>query len=121
MKRNIYKQGCHLFIGSIVFILLIFSLGGCNILEKFSDSDPKVEDSLMVQPGSGIYESLKDTESYDPLYDGLWVKKTGRCRESKANDDEVMCPVKGIYVDKAGWVFEYALIEFMDYLPWPEE
>jgi len=105
----------------IGFIILFSLLSSCSISDRFTDADAIVENSMMVQPGSGIFESLKDSESFDPLYDGLWVNKTGRCRESKVNDGEVMCPVKGIYEDIEGWVFEYALIKFEDYLPWPEE
>lgn len=115
--NNHFKQGLDLCLGLVVLCLLAVSIAGCSLIEKFTDPLAVEKNSLIIIPGSGLYKSLEDSESYETLEDEALVRKTGRCRESKAMPGEILCPIKGVYSDIEAWVLEYTLVEFMDYLP----
>lgn len=100
---------------SLLFVTLIL-IAGCQVFSQSSDIEENFDDYWIVSGVARLYQSRNDISTYE-IIDDLWVIKTGRCRKSNAMEGEILCPVKGIYTDHEGWVLEYFLIEFEDYLP----
>lgn len=116
MKKDLGKRFYYYFGGFIMLVIVFSSLASCNLFDRFTETGKDYENSWIVSGVARLYKSLDDISTYE-MIDDLWVKKIGKCRKSKALESEILCPVKGIYTDQKGWVLEYYLIKFEDYLP----
>jgi len=120
MKDAFAKQFFSHKVGYALLFVTLILIAGCQVLNQSSDIKEIFEDHWIVSGVARLYQSRNDISNYE-IIDDLWVTKTGRCRKSNAMEGETLCPVKGIYTDQEGWVLEYFLIEFEDYLPHEQE
>ena len=116
MQEGFAKQYFNHMVGCTLLVLFIFLITSCHGFNQSSGIEDNFEDYWIVSGVARLYQSRNDISTYE-IIDDLWVIKTGRCRKSNAIEGEILCPVKGIYTDQEGWVLEYFLIEFEDYLP----
>lgn len=116
MKEGFAKQFFSHRVGYSILVLTLILFASCQGFTQTSDIEENLEDYWIVSGVARLYQSRNDISTYE-IIDDLWVIKTGRCRKSNAIEGEILCPIKGVYTDQEGWVLEYFLIEFEDYLP----
>ena len=105
------------FMSFIPLVLIVFSLVSCTVLKDIYEERQAEKNSLIVGGDTTLYKSYKDTSSDEIIEVGTMVIKTGGCRKSYVEEGKMMCPIKGVYSSKEGWVLEYTLLRFEDYLP----
>ena len=89
----------------------------CNLFEKADQEGGINKNSYIVGLDTTLYKSIDDALNSELIEVGTLVEKTGKCRESLIKEGENLCPIIIVYSQKEGWVFEYALVRFEEYLP----
>lgn len=121
MKIRFSREAVKIFSILIAFIFIIISLVSCNLLSRDESSWEKYKNSYVIGGNTRLYQDIDDASQSEIIEVGTPVRKTRRCRESPIANGEVLCYVKLIFSDKEGWVLEYDLVKFEDYLPANED
>jgi hypothetical protein len=117
LEKRFLKQALNVF--SILFtsVLIIISLVSCNFLDNSNQEWEMDKNSYIVGFDTSLYRAIDDDSNAETIEVGTLVEKTGKCRESQIKDDGILCPIKTVHSSRKGWIFEYALVEFDEYLP----
>ena len=111
------KKPSHVLLFTLLLASISILLLGCSVIKDIYEKREAKVNPLIVSMDTSLYRAIDDPESAELIEVGTLVIRTGKCREGAAEENEMLCPIKTVHSDRRGWVADFTLLKFKDFLP----